>query len=178
MSEVSLQIGGRTYRVACAPGEEAQVKRLGATIADKLAALGNPTGPDSQNLLFAALLLADEVHEARENGGKLDRAEATPLDAGLQAERDRLIERVSALESEQAGLESAQRDAVDAIAAREAEVAALERQVADLRAAAVAAPTLPISGAGSLAELAPALEHFADILEECADKLERRGSAS
>ena len=180
MSEVSLQIGGRSDRVACAPGEEDQVKRLGATIAEKLASLGNPSGPDAQNLLFAALLLADEVHEARENGGKLDRADPPPQDTELVAERDSLLDRVAALESEHARLESAQRDAADAIAARDAEVAALERQIADLRAAAAAAPapSSPLVGAGSMADLAPALEHFAEILEECADKLERRAAAS
>ena len=32
MSEVALKIGGRTYRVACAAGEEDRVKRLGKTI--------------------------------------------------------------------------------------------------------------------------------------------------
>ncbi|MFA9201555.1 MAG: cell division protein ZapA [Cypionkella sp.] len=65
MSEVALRIGGRTFRVACAPGEEERIVKLGTVIADKLAALGNPGGPDAPNLLFAALLLADEVHELR-----------------------------------------------------------------------------------------------------------------
>ena len=57
MSEVALSIGGRTYRVACGPGEEERVSRLGAAINDKLSSMGNLSGNDAQNLLFAALLL-------------------------------------------------------------------------------------------------------------------------
>jgi cell division protein ZapA len=166
VSEVALQIGGRTYRVACATGEEERVTRLGATIADKLAAMGNPTGPDAQNLLFAALLLADEVQEARDGPAKGDKGGPS---GQYQAERDELTARVAALESEQARLQSAQADAAGAIAAREAEVAALEKEVAELSAAGT-----PAHEVSAMGELAPALEQFAAVLEECADKLEQR----
>ena len=67
MNDVSLEIGGRPFRVACAPGEESHIARLGAIIDRKLA--DNP-GMASQSearvLLYAALLLADEVHELRQ----------------------------------------------------------------------------------------------------------------
>lgn len=165
MSEVALHIGGRTYRVACAAGEEERVTRLGATIADKLASIGNPSGPDAQNLLFAALLLADEVHEGREAVA----AEREGRDAA--GEHDRLIARITALEGEQARLQASLQESASAIAEREAEAEALERQLADLRAAPA-----PV-GISAAAELAPALERFAEMLEECADKLERRAAA-
>lgn len=64
MSNINLQIGGRTYAVACAPGEEAHVKALGRLIDGKLAGMPGATGqPEARALLYAALLLADELHE-------------------------------------------------------------------------------------------------------------------
>lgn len=69
MSNVTLQIGGRAYTVACAEGEEAHVGALGRTIADKVDQIGTGHG-EARQLLFAALLLADELHEARGRPGQ------------------------------------------------------------------------------------------------------------
>lgn len=67
MSNVTLSIGGRSFTVACAAGEEAHVGGLGAMIDGKLAAMGEMAGQtESRILLFAALLLADELHEVAE----------------------------------------------------------------------------------------------------------------
>ena len=64
MSNVTLSICGRDYTVACAEGEEAHVAGLGRLIDSKLGAMGNMAGQsESRQLLFAALLLADELHE-------------------------------------------------------------------------------------------------------------------
>ena len=64
MSNVTLTICGRDYTVACAEGEEAHVTGLGRLIDSKLGAMGNMAGQsESRQLLFAALLLADELHE-------------------------------------------------------------------------------------------------------------------
>ena len=65
MSEVSLQIGGRAYKVACADGEEGHIRDLARIIDGKLASLGGSVVSESQSLLFAALFLADELEEAR-----------------------------------------------------------------------------------------------------------------
>jgi len=66
MSTVTLTIGPRTYQVACAPGEEAAVEKLGAIVAEKYAQLGSARGPlEAQNMLFAALFMADELADAR-----------------------------------------------------------------------------------------------------------------
>lgn len=66
MSEVTLQVGGRPYTLSCADGEEEHVRRLAAVVNGKLAALGTNMAPgDAKNLLFAALILADEVEESR-----------------------------------------------------------------------------------------------------------------
>ena len=70
MSNVSLQIGGRSFTVACAPGEEEHIAGLGRMIDGKLQAMGGSAGQtETRTLLFAALLLADELHEARHGAG-------------------------------------------------------------------------------------------------------------
>ena len=105
MSEVTLRIGGRNYTVACQDGEEAHILKLGSMIDAKIEAMGSNRSPqESQNLLFAALFLADELHEA-----KGDEAGATLFDDGdaealrakvvdLETERDKLTKRVGELE--------------------------------------------------------------------------------
>lgn len=66
MSNVSLSVGGRDYVVACAPGEEEHLADLGRMIDSKLATLPlSATQGETRALLFAALLLADELHETR-----------------------------------------------------------------------------------------------------------------
>ncbi len=75
MSNVTLSICGREYTVACAEGEEAHVTGLGKLIDSKLGAMGNMAGQsESRQLLFAALLLADELHE----GGRAPAPAAGP----------------------------------------------------------------------------------------------------
>ena len=80
MSDVNLSIGGRNYSVACADGEEDHVRRLATVIDGKLSAMGGNLSPnDAKNLLFAALMLADEVEEVkmrpepvRRDGGEIE----------------------------------------------------------------------------------------------------------
>ena len=70
MSNVTLTIGGRFYTVACAEGEEAHIEALGRIIDGKLHGMPNLRGQsEARTLLFAALLLADELHELRSGGG-------------------------------------------------------------------------------------------------------------
>jgi cell division protein ZapA len=72
MSNVDLSIAGRSFTVACAAGEEDHVADLGRLIDAKLQAMGGAAGQsESRALLFAALLLADELHEAKGSGGSL-----------------------------------------------------------------------------------------------------------
>ena len=66
VSNLTLSIGGRDYTVACAPGEEAHVTGLGRIIDEKLESMpATVAHSETRSLLFAALLLADEVFEAR-----------------------------------------------------------------------------------------------------------------
>lgn len=66
MSNVRLSLGGRNFTVACAEGEEAHVTELGHMIDAKLSTMGDAAGlNEPRMLLFAALLLADELHETK-----------------------------------------------------------------------------------------------------------------
>lgn len=66
MSNVALTIGGRNFTVACAAGEEAHIASLGRIIDTKIKTMGDVSGQsEARMLLFAALLLADELHDAQ-----------------------------------------------------------------------------------------------------------------
>ena len=196
MSEVALSIGGRTYRVACGPGEEERVARLGAAINDKLSSMGNLSGNDAQNLLFAALLLADEVHEGRDT---VARAEGDIAAAEAQAgsaigEIEELKSALANSDAELEQLQSAGRDAAREVEAaqtrlaelserlteRQANEAALHDQIANLtreRDELAARPAAISSEGAPERDLAPALERLAEMLEQTADKLEGAASA-
>ena len=78
MSNVDLTIGGRQFTVACAEGEESHVIGLGEMIDTKLAAMGGAAGQsETRMLLFAALLLADELHDTKSPGSEVEPAAAT-----------------------------------------------------------------------------------------------------
>ena len=82
MSNVTLAIGGRDYAVACAAGEEAHVLQLGQLIDEKLQAMpGGVAQSETRSLLFATLLLADELHELRAAQAEPAPANAPALDA-------------------------------------------------------------------------------------------------
>lgn len=91
MSNITLSIGGRSYTVACAAGEEDHVRSLGAMIDARVRQMeGLATQGEARMLLFAALLLADDLHEARNR----------PAEAGLlDAVADRLENLAARLET-------------------------------------------------------------------------------
>jgi cell division protein ZapA len=67
MAEVDLTIAGRPYRVACRTGEEDNLRAAAALVDAKsreaLAGLG--TMSEARQLLFASLLLADQIVDQR-----------------------------------------------------------------------------------------------------------------
>ncbi len=67
MPQVSVQIAGRTYELACGEGEEARVQELAAYVDGKVSELRRqlPGTPEFKLLVFASLLLAEESREAR-----------------------------------------------------------------------------------------------------------------
>jgi cell division protein ZapA len=99
MSNVTLAIGGRTFTVACASGEEDHVAGLGRMISDKITAMGDLSSQsESRMLLFAALLLADELHEATVRSAPAAPAPAHGGAQRLEAIAERLENLAASLE--------------------------------------------------------------------------------
>ncbi len=106
MSNVSFSIGGRRFTVACAAGEEAHIAELGRAVDSRVAALGGPGGQgETRMLLFAALTLADELHEQHKQAD--ERLQTVPAHRELAARLTRIAE---ALENMAGRLEAEARD--------------------------------------------------------------------
>ncbi|GEN98464.1 cell division protein ZapA [Novosphingobium sediminis] len=68
MTNVTLTIGGRPYTVSAPDGEESHIEMLGRMVADRVAnGAGGAGQSETRMLLFAALMLADELHELHRN---------------------------------------------------------------------------------------------------------------
>ena len=65
MPEIVLEIGGRSFTLACDPGEEASLKTAAKMLADEASRLEDAIGrvPESRMLLMAGLMLADRTKE-------------------------------------------------------------------------------------------------------------------
>jgi cell division protein ZapA len=103
MAEVTLNIAGRAYQVACRAGEEdnllAAARLVDGKCREALAGLG--TLSESRQFLFASLLLADQLLEK-------PGVQASAEDPDLAPRVERLAER---LESLAAALEDAGNEA-------------------------------------------------------------------
>ena len=221
MNTIDLVVGGQNFSIACPEGQEEHVRALGAAIDEKFQAMAPQY---AQNLLFASLQLADELHEANKatrvaQGDKkviadsFDKFRAESAERKLEADtalgqRDKLQGRIIELEEELGRMQSAQQSVADETAGIRRELAdlrekelswtasenALRAQIADLGEQLEAAKSRPPEpdrdslrqalagsdaglGAGQIDEdLPPALERFAQMLEETADKLEARSA--
>lgn len=66
MNKVKIKIGPRSYQIACDPADEEKVRKFGALIDENYAKLGKARAPqEADNMVFAALFMADELDEAR-----------------------------------------------------------------------------------------------------------------
>ena len=92
MAEVDLTIAGRPYRVACRAGEEDSLRAAAALVDAKsreaLAGLG--TMSEARQLLFASLLLADQLVDEQP-------AQTAVLDPALAQSAEALAARIEAL---------------------------------------------------------------------------------
>jgi cell division protein ZapA len=85
MSNVSLQIAGHNFSIACAEGEEDHVLGLGRMIAGKLDGMPNIAGQsEARMLLYASLLLADELHDVRQAAARAAADAGEELPATLE----------------------------------------------------------------------------------------------
>ncbi len=67
MATLRTQVYGKEYALACDDGQERHLQQLVEQVNDRIARLNTHLGhvPDSMMLLYGALMLADELHEAR-----------------------------------------------------------------------------------------------------------------
>ena len=66
MPQVSVQISGRNYQIACDDGQEAHLARLGNYVDNRVRELVAAVGQvgDARLLVMVSLLLADELSDA------------------------------------------------------------------------------------------------------------------
>ncbi len=78
MSKVRITVGPRSYTINCAPEDEEKVVRFGKLIDENYAKLGTArAAQEADNLVFAALFMADELDETKQaaNRAKVELAE-------------------------------------------------------------------------------------------------------
>lgn len=156
MNEVTLTIGQRSYTVACADGQEPHVRAMGAEVHERLRRLGgNLSHNDTKNMLFAALILADELaEERRKEGGEMPPStSATPDHMAAEA-----MQRIATLEEE---LHDA-RDEQDR----------LRQHLANANERLARASQRGAHGSADVERLAMQIEGLADSLEKSASVLE------
>ncbi len=92
MAQVTLEVGGRRYDLACRDGEEAHLTRLATMVDRKAAEAARAVGGtnEARQLLLAALLLADQLDDAA--AGARD-----PDEPAFAATIDALAERIERL---------------------------------------------------------------------------------
>lgn len=145
MADVKLTIAGRPYDLHCADGQETQLLQLAAVVDERARAM--PGGTEVRQLLFAALMLADEAQEAK---GKVEKAEP---------QSDSLRAAVALAESR----EATARDELKVAVARE-QAALKELEAA--RQNAAAAPTGNASHDRALLQIADRIEALAGKVEQ------------
>jgi cell division protein ZapA len=98
MASIEVDVAGRRYDVACRDGEEEHLRSLAALVdkraKDAASALGGLT--ETRQLLFAALLIADDLKDVRAGAGLPDPTPPLPDPAVAEA-IERLAERMEKL---------------------------------------------------------------------------------
>lgn len=96
MANIDIEIAGRRYNVACRDGEEQHLHSVAAMVdkraKDAAEALGSLT--ETRLLLFAALLMADDIKEMRTGAGIAD---PPPPDPAVAQALERLAARMESL---------------------------------------------------------------------------------
>lgn len=175
MSEVTIKVGPKPYTIVCADGEEDKVKALGAMIDAQYAKLGRTRAvQETQNLVFAALFMADELDEAKNAAedakSKVEAAQKQATEATKRAAdatetaQAKIGDKTSELKAEIETLRKAEQRARD-------EVTSLKAQLAEMREAASHQHDM-FGDEKQEAALAQKLETLAARAEETAAALE------
>ena len=99
MATVTVEVNGHAYPVGCADGQEERVRTLAAQFDAYVRQVAGDVGQigDIRLFLMAALLLADELHEARmalkDGGAGVEPDDGAALALSAAAER---IEKIAA----------------------------------------------------------------------------------
>ncbi len=69
MAQVSISINGRSYLISCDDGQEEHLEKLGKFIDGRMSELSAAVGStgEARLLVMAALVIADELFEARDS---------------------------------------------------------------------------------------------------------------
>lgn len=98
MPEVSVTVNGRSYALACSPGEEERLTALAVGVDDMVRTLADTHGPigETRLLLVACLLLADQLDDALGEIETLKGGTATAAgtDDELTTDLDALAQRI------------------------------------------------------------------------------------
>ena len=111
MPQVLVNIGGRSYRLACNPGEEEHLAGLAKLVDGKIAEMQGAFRDigDQRVVVMAALSIADELFEAKRKAearaGESSEALAMEV-AARQAAQDRAAELEAAIEEAAARVEA------------------------------------------------------------------------
>ena len=102
MPQVNVTINGRAYAIACDPGEEDRIRQLARAIDARVTGFAKdaPQAGEARLLVMAALMLADEVGEAKESARRAVHAApgASPAEEAATASGiDRLVQRIEAV---------------------------------------------------------------------------------
>lgn len=210
MNTLHLTIGGRSFAIGVQAGDEDHIRHLGSQIDTKFQQLAPRY---SQNLLFATLQLADDLHRAQMDWAKVREEAQAAEDANADVQRqaglalsqtEKLRSRISELEAELDQLQSATQQEGNkyndlmadnerfkvAVLEADAEIDRLKGELATasrerdhfedlLRSAPPEVPATPPEANAVVLDpdLAPSLERFAELLENCVAKLERGPAA-
>ena len=191
MTQVKIKVGPRSYPIACGPGDEEKVAKFGALIDRNYAKLGTArAAQEADNVVYAALFLADELDEAQEFMRDA-KVEITELKQELQRAQDDAANAIQKANSENAttkersGSKKAELQA-EITTLRKAEErarkenAALKAQIADMEERARHQHDLfggPAEDAALSDALAQQLEALALRAESTASELEAKADA-
>ena len=110
MPQVLVDIGGRSYRLACNPGEEAHLTALATLVDGKIGEMQGEFRDiaDQRIVVMAALSLADELFEFKRKAARLGEADEALANetTARQAAEQRLATLEAAIEETTARVEA------------------------------------------------------------------------
>ena len=98
MAQVTVKINGYSYTVGCEDGQEGHLMAMAAQVEsriDSIKALGSSSG-EQRLLVLAALLMADELHDTRQEADNLRALLAKAGRVKVEAESTRKLSKLAA----------------------------------------------------------------------------------